>query len=397
MKGDAYVPGALVAGYSMRMTGTVAELVCMVTPDVSHPAREQLRRVFDHVREVEYVKAACRDLGTDKKKRMYDSWVNDAFTKWACLQFTEYDKVLFIDADKVILSNLDDLFALPAPAGTFSSPWAQPFDPRAKKPNPYRDVQHAQLIAREQIEQGYETAFLIGTTVLLAPRAGDFQDMLHWLASKTPLFGFPRCGSMMDEQCITAFFHERRPHLRWTYIHQRYNCIPWHPRWLGEGQKPRLFHYFNTKPWQMQRSKWLDNEAWWQVATLLVQRQEPLAAVFDAADLAAAPTAPVCPWCSARKVEGRAPHSVFDAEGRLECPDLIVTEAERAEALRAAQEAAAAAGSHAERLERWRAAVARAATPSGDARMPVGAGKRAMQAGEIALPSAKRARAEGPR
>ena len=34
---------------------------------------------------------------------------------------------MFVDADKIVLSNIDDLFKLPAPAATFSNPWAEPF------------------------------------------------------------------------------------------------------------------------------------------------------------------------------------------------------------------------------------------------------------------------------
>jgi hypothetical protein len=35
MKGDNYIPGALVTAYSLRLTGTKHDLVCMITDDVS--------------------------------------------------------------------------------------------------------------------------------------------------------------------------------------------------------------------------------------------------------------------------------------------------------------------------------------------------------------------------
>jgi hypothetical protein len=35
MKGDNYIPGALVTAYSLRLTGTKHHLVCMITSDVS--------------------------------------------------------------------------------------------------------------------------------------------------------------------------------------------------------------------------------------------------------------------------------------------------------------------------------------------------------------------------
>lgn len=49
MKGDAYVPGALVAAYSLRLTGSSADLVCMVTPDVTETARKRLAVAFTKV------------------------------------------------------------------------------------------------------------------------------------------------------------------------------------------------------------------------------------------------------------------------------------------------------------------------------------------------------------
>lgn len=65
---------------------------------------------------------------------MYSTWVDVSFTKWNALSLTDYDKVMFVDADKIALSNIDELFTLPAPAGTFSSPWSYPF---AKEGSPF--------------------------------------------------------------------------------------------------------------------------------------------------------------------------------------------------------------------------------------------------------------------
>jgi hypothetical protein len=82
MKGDSYTAGALVAGHSLRQTGTVHAIICMVTDDVSEAARARLRLVFDRVVEVPYLRYECHPLRTAKQRDMYAPWVNDAFTKW---------------------------------------------------------------------------------------------------------------------------------------------------------------------------------------------------------------------------------------------------------------------------------------------------------------------------
>ena len=173
MKGDNYVPGALVAGHSWKLSGSQADTLCMVTSDVSAAARSALRKVFDDVREVEYIRARHKPLKTKKQRQYYDQWVGEAFTKWQMLQFTEYEKVLFIDADKLILTNMDSLFELRAPAGTFSTPWSQPWR-RGGMPNPYArhfdraglrgEATHGAPIPRSVVREGLERAFvLIGT------------------------------------------------------------------------------------------------------------------------------------------------------------------------------------------------------------------------------------------
>jgi hypothetical protein len=93
MRGDAYVPGALVTAYSVRCAGTAAELVCMVTDDVSEAARTHLRAVFDRVVPVPYIRAPALPLATAKQRDRYGAWMSVACTKWNLLALDEYNKV----------------------------------------------------------------------------------------------------------------------------------------------------------------------------------------------------------------------------------------------------------------------------------------------------------------
>lgn len=286
MRGDRYVPGALVSAHSWRCSGSKAHCVCMVTPDVSRSAVEDLNSVFDHVIQISYLHQPCVRLNTDKKRKMYNAWVEQSFTKWTVLSLTQYKKVLFLDADTLVLRCMDELFDLNTPAGTFSSPWHHPFNPFARKPNPFIKFTHGDAIPRKTMARGYNTSFLIGTSVLLSPSQKDWEDLKTWLQKQVP-FGHPQCGSMLDEQCIAAFYHECRPETTWHYLHQRFNYIPWKPGWLpdaGDRNKPFLFHYFNKKPWEIARHKYHDLESWWQMAQELCTRCPSMTQYFKSLD-----------------------------------------------------------------------------------------------------------------
>ena len=341
MRGDSYTGGALAMAFSMRQAGTRAALVCMVTEDVSEVAREQLCALFDQVVSAPMISYRCKPLKTDKQRRLYD-WVSDGFTKWACLSLTQFRRVCFIDADKVVLANCDHIFELPAPAATFSSPWASPFGRGRGRGmfNPYWQIpniasaarklkskpqlENGDVVPAEAIRAGFErdSFVAIGTMMLLAPAAGALEEFRAFVESNQP-FGFPGCHSMMDEQSIVRFYFEKG--VPWHFIHQRYNYIPWHRSWLPdvveEGatrpDSPALFHYFGKKVWFTPRTEWADAEVWWRFAAAAA-RAAPAAAGAFAPELLALPGRRVCAWCESSGLP--ADHDLVDESGHVACP-----------------------------------------------------------------------------
>ncbi len=342
MRGDSYTGGAITMAYSMRMAGTAAKLVCMVTDDVTETARAQLRLVFDEVVRVPVISYPCKPLKTEKQRAMYD-WVSDGFTKWACLGLTQYRRVCFIDADKIALANCDDIFALRAPAATFSSPWAEPYAAtsaatsasKVKKRgmyNPYTECRHGGVVPRQAIAEGFhrDSFVAIGTMMLLEPAKGAVEEFRQFVEGRLP-FGEPRCYSMMDEQSITQFYYEKR--VPWHFIHQRYNYIPWQRSWLPDvlatsklvsdgpvSDGPRIFHYFGRKVWDMPRGAYADAEAWWRFASAAVRAHPGVAGAFAPA-LLAEPATTVCAWCESNRQ--KADHDLVDELGRVVCTRLL--------------------------------------------------------------------------
>ncbi|NBQ70025.1 MAG: hypothetical protein EBU46_14840, partial [Nitrosomonadaceae bacterium] len=224
MRGDAYVPGALALAASLRASGTAAATVCMVTPDVSAGARALLGRAFDRVAAVDPLTYPTRPMPTAKQRETYGGWIGDACTKWRCLGFAEYARVIVLDADTVLLGNCDHLFAVPAPAGIFSSPWAAQY---AKRPPGLRDVYaaragraqkpagpaHAAPVPDAAVARGLRESFTaFGTTMLLAPAPGLLDEFVAYCDAAVAAagqIGAPGCSNGADEQMIVGFFLRR--------------------------------------------------------------------------------------------------------------------------------------------------------------------------------------------
>ena len=257
--------------------------------------------------------------------------------------------MLFVDSDVLVLSDITSLFDLPAPAATFSSPFAWPFN---KKPNalnnPYGRIRHGEQVHTQAIEAGFRRSFVAtGTTVLLETSRTDFNDLVDMISANPP-FGLRTCYSGMDEQSIVSLYQKLGR--RFAYIHQRHNFIPWNTAWIDVERDgpPTLFHFFGTvKPWVGLRFDWPDNESWWQMAEVLVEKypslREPWFAVApdklgalteklkSLAIMPARAGAPSnfdiprstsCHYCHSMGYIDAERHTVFARDGSLTCPKL---------------------------------------------------------------------------
>lgn len=117
MRNDSFTPGALVFAHALRQQRTQADLVCMVTKDVTPPARLALEMLFDRVVEVD-------EIFIPHKRRQERQDRPFLFTRFQALRAgadgglgLRYEKVVLADADVLPLRRYDHLFTLEAPAG----------------------------------------------------------------------------------------------------------------------------------------------------------------------------------------------------------------------------------------------------------------------------------------
>ncbi|MHC4472475.1 MAG: glycosyltransferase family protein [Planctomycetota bacterium] len=116
-RNDGYLPGALVLASALVRQQTSADLVCLVTPEITRPARRALELLFHHVVGVEPFLVPHRRR-QERQDRPY--W----FTRFHALRLGSngdlgfaYEKLVILDADLLPLRRYDRLFRVTAPAG----------------------------------------------------------------------------------------------------------------------------------------------------------------------------------------------------------------------------------------------------------------------------------------
>jgi lipopolysaccharide biosynthesis glycosyltransferase len=259
MKGDRYVPGAIVAAHSIRKSKTPHDIICMVTNDVTADAVCNLRKVFDRVVNVDYIEFKTAPMRNTKIQALYGNWISQSYTKWNVLMMVSYKKILFMDCDLVVVKNMDHLFYLNAPAATFSMALNVKGN---KRFNPYT-THHGEYVKRNEIAVGYDRFLCISTSMLLVPNIKHFKQYINMMKKLEPYKA--RCINGSDESSI-VWFYDRILKERWTHIHQAYNMIPWKKYWLpkkGKFSKPFVQHYTGKdKPWELDAKKWSDLKIW---------------------------------------------------------------------------------------------------------------------------------------
>jgi len=277
MLGDSYLPGVFVSVYSAKRTNPAADLVVMVTSDVSTDARQTLS-ILAKVVEVPYIEHDVKPMKTERGRELYSKWMRFSFTKWNLLNLHRYKKVILMDADTIFIENIDNLFDLPTPAAPFNSPFIRPLgtipdmiknslQSKTNALGPDKYIVHGYSVSTRVINDQLTKNGLTFTasTVLISPSKKLFNGFIEMLNGLKGPFGFSTCYSAMDEQAL-AYYMSKILKKKWTNIHQRYNLIGWKERFLSPRDYPRVIHYISEKPWNATYNKWEDMVCWWKMA-----------------------------------------------------------------------------------------------------------------------------------
>jgi hypothetical protein len=270
MKGDAYIPGAIVLAHSLKRTGTLHDVVCMITPDVSNDARSALLAVYDSVVTVNYLHYPSMPTKTAKQQKMYDHWMSDSITMFQSLGLTQYAKICQLDVDIVVLRNMDSVFSTQAPAACFVNPWLSHGDVNKFYPS---DMHHGQLVPKQAIQSALRSrdmSFVGGCNcIVIEPSAqarSDLERCMAQIVKTRGALGSTNSFSAINEQSM-AYFYAVFLYKDMYCVGNEYQCVPWKHRQQHFDVPPYLFHYFNKKPWDMQgREPYPDVGVWWSLA-----------------------------------------------------------------------------------------------------------------------------------
>jgi alpha-N-acetylglucosamine transferase len=268
MRGDKYIPGALALAYSLKVSGTRADVICMVTDDVDRTKLDR-ERLFDKIIVIPYIRHASK-LTTDKQKKIYASWIDDSFTKWNCLRFTEYSKVCFVDADIIFRSCPDSVFDKRAPGAVFSLPWTF----RSAKDVWYR-FDRRRRIGPDLIRRALSEKSTVGGAgfMLLEPNIPFFEKIQEVIGRRAAPYGHDTCISAPDEQSIAEASAESG--MQWTFLSPGYSAILRHPEWTARETIIGVHYISADKPWMFTRGKWPDFAEWWDLWDRMTGRARP--------------------------------------------------------------------------------------------------------------------------
>ncbi len=114
---DSYLPGALVFAYALRLQKTQADLICIVSQNISEFAVNSLKLVYDDVLMI-------REVYVEHERRHERQDRPFLFSRFNAFRLGEdgdlskkYNKIIIADCDVLPLRDYDSLFDLPAPAG----------------------------------------------------------------------------------------------------------------------------------------------------------------------------------------------------------------------------------------------------------------------------------------
>ena len=124
----SYTDGCILTALGLRRQGVNADIICLVTPDISKEVQLKLLTVYDDVKVVPYITpfpfhdddiVINKDIFKNCKGYTQLHPYSHVFTKLHMFNpdIMPYEKVVFVDSDLVPMNYYDSLFMLNTPAG----------------------------------------------------------------------------------------------------------------------------------------------------------------------------------------------------------------------------------------------------------------------------------------
>ena len=260
IRNDSYLPGALVFAYALRLQNTKADLICIVSDNISEYAIDTLKLVYNDVIVIDEVYVP-HDRRQERQDRPF------LFSRFNAFRLgidgdlnKKYEKIMVADCDLLPLHNYDELFDLPAPAGIINEKkeYCLEYDEFGKYIIPeslylqgtwkwhdvYSDVPHGTLIPKEitdRIKEDKQNMGVNASLYLFEPSSKFYESIMDDLDNidiqkEISLYNWP------EMQYISLKLSGL-----WTNIDLKYSSFNGYP----DIEYLYGSHFAGLKPWNM--------------------------------------------------------------------------------------------------------------------------------------------------
>jgi alpha-N-acetylglucosamine transferase len=268
MMGDNYLPGCLVLAKSIleKTKPNNIDLVCMVTPDVTLTAKNDLKKYYDVVLDVDYISIDPNlvYLKNPKIKQIY----SNTFTKLHCLNLTNYNKILLIDSDMIVLDEkIFSVFEYDTPCAVFVNcessyknleKFKKLYKKYIKSPGKKVNKKMYHMNCDDQNTKDKPGKIFVESSIcLLSPSTEDYENMLKMLEMSVKEKEDTYIAG--DTNLLNTYYK-----YKWHFMNYKY---------LGRWIDPDNTNYyvldlygFDGKPWQTDKyqhiNKYIDVRYW---------------------------------------------------------------------------------------------------------------------------------------
>jgi glycogenin glucosyltransferase len=259
MRNDHYVPGALVFAYALKRQGVSADIICLITPEITSKAKKALQTIFDDVITIDPI-YVYHPMRHGRQDRPY------LFTRFQALRLGKdgdlkkgYQKIVVADADILPISNYQTLLEISAPAGIINESKSHCISAEGGKYKHYfnqkktsewhwhyiyRNYPHGHPIPRaytDRIEQNPNNLGINACLYLLEPNMKDYKNLLK---------------DLKNQECLSKIVSYPWPEMQ--YFTLKYSGM-WHNidlRYASFNGYPKLdilngTHFAGLKPWDI--------------------------------------------------------------------------------------------------------------------------------------------------
>jgi len=291
IRNDSYLPGALVFAYALRLQKTKADLVCIVSENITSQAINSLKLVYDEVFVIDELYVP-HDRRHERQDRPFLFSRFNAFRLGTdCDLGKGYDKIIIADCDLLPLYDYDSLFDLAAPAGIINEKkeYCLEYDDSGRYIVPdtvlkdctwiwhkiYSDVPHGTLIPKEITDRVQTDKLNMGVNAslfLFQPSMLEYNSILDDLEDKEvqseiSTYNWP------EMQYITLKMSGN-----WTNIDLRFSSFNGYPNVACL----KGIHFAGLKPWNTKNKsvrsfgKFDDYKLWFLTYTKMCQNKPAL-------------------------------------------------------------------------------------------------------------------------